>query len=61
MPHHPWLRDDDDDDDNDDNGAAAKNAVIGPSYSAFKKHGKFYPLPPKSDQHEISPCNLNAL
>lgn len=33
----PWLQDDDDD---NDNGAAAKNALIGPSYDAFKKHAE---------------------
>ena len=33
----PWLREDDD----DEEGASADNHVIGPSFDAFKKHGKF--------------------
>ena len=39
----PWLREDDD----EEEGASADNNVIGPSFDAFKKHGKFtrYPWP----------------
>ena len=33
------------------------------TYSALNAGGDlcFIPLSPKSDQHEISPCNINAL
>ena len=37
----PWLREDDD----DEEGASADNHVIGPSFDAFKKHGKFTRYP----------------
>ena len=37
----PWLREDDD----DEEGASAGNYVIGPSFDAFKKHGKFTRYP----------------